>query len=62
MGRILLSVQLMSMVPWGQPEPPETTFVILNAAGAEVSCGRGLAKDMAVRARAVNVYFIVKMC
>lgn len=58
-GRILLSVQLMSMLPWGQPEPPEATLVILNVGGAEVVSGTGLARDTAARARAVNVYFMV---
>ena len=34
-GRILVSVQLMSMLPWGQPEPPDATLLILNVGGAE---------------------------
>lgn len=58
MGRILLSVQLMSMLPWGHPDPPETTLVILNV-GGETVAARGLAADRAARARVVNVYFIV---
>jgi hypothetical protein len=50
----------MSMEPWGQPEPPETIFVILKEAGAGAAAsGTGLARERAARARAVNVYFIL---
>ena len=34
MGKMPLSVQLISILPWGQPEPPETTLVIFNESGA----------------------------
>jgi hypothetical protein len=55
-----LSVQLTSMLPWGQPEPPETTLVILNDEGAEPRVSRiGLPREAAARASVVNVYFIV---
>lgn len=56
MGRMPLSVQLISILPWGQPEPPETTLVILNESGAWFV---GAATVTAARARAVSVYFIV---
>jgi hypothetical protein len=61
MGRILLSVKSMSMEPWGQPEPPETTFVILYEGGlADTESGMGFATATATRAAAVKVYFIVR--
>ena len=54
----------MSIEPWGHPEPPETTFVILKAEGATAGAasGTGLARESAARASAVNVYFILAMC
>ena len=54
----------MSMEPWGHPEPPETTPVILKEEGAVagVASGRGVARESAARARAVNVYFMLAMC
>jgi hypothetical protein len=59
-GRILLSVQLMSMLPCGQPEPPETTLAILKDVGAEsLRSATGLACDAAARASVASVYFIV---
>jgi hypothetical protein len=51
----------MSMLPWGQPEPPETTEVILNEDGASDWEGTGLAREDAARARVVKRYFIVEM-
>lgn len=61
-GKILLSVQFTSMLPWGQPEPPETTLTILKEVGAsEFVDGTGLASDAAARARVANVYFIVEL-
>jgi hypothetical protein len=60
MGRILLSVQLISMLPWGQPEPPETTLVILNDDGAGEESGTGLEREVAARASVVNRYFMVE--
>jgi hypothetical protein len=50
------SVQLMSILPWGQPEPPDTTLLILNESGAWFV---GAAAATATRARVVNVHFIV---
>lgn len=55
MGRTLLSVQLASMLPCGQPEPPEITFVILKAGGA-VYCGAP--SVTAANASEDSVYFI----
>jgi hypothetical protein len=60
MGRILLSVQSMSMLPCGQPEPPETTLVILNDDGAGEESGTGLETEVATRAIAVNRYLMVE--
>lgn len=34
MGRMPLSFQLISILPWGQPDPAETTFLMLNESGA----------------------------
>lgn len=34
-------------------------LVILNDAGAATASGTGVAKEMAMRARAVNVYFMM---
>jgi hypothetical protein len=59
MGRMPLSVQFTSMLPWGQPEPPDTTLLILKESGA-CAWYAGAAKDTAARARAVSVYFIVR--
>jgi hypothetical protein len=49
----------MSMLPWGQPEPPETTEVILKEDGASEEAGTGVASDVAARARVGKRYFIV---
>jgi hypothetical protein len=51
----------MSMLPWGQPEPPETTEVILKDEGASEVAGTGVARDDAARARVVKKYFIAKI-
>lgn len=60
-GRILLSVQVTSMLPWGHPEPPEMTLVILKDVGAMgVESGTGLASEVAAKARVASVYFIVQ--
>jgi hypothetical protein len=56
MGRMPWSVQLMSMLPWGQPEPPEMTFLILKESGA---CDVGAAVARAARARVGSVNFMV---
>jgi hypothetical protein len=61
MGRMRLSVQLMSMLPCGQPEPPETTLVMLKAEGVSELVWMGVAREEAARARVVRVYFIVEM-
>jgi hypothetical protein len=37
MGRMPLLDQSTSILPWGQPEPPEMTLLILNDGGAEVA-------------------------
>jgi len=59
MGRILFSVHLTSMLPCGQPEPPETTLVILKEDGAAAAAsGTGLASEAAARARVARAYFI----
>ena len=50
------SVQLMSILPWGHPEPPDTTLFILNESGAWYV---GAAMVAAARARVVRMYFIV---
>jgi hypothetical protein len=61
-GRILLSVQLTSMLPCGHPEPPETTLVILKDVGARgLASGTGLARDIAARARVASAYFIAEL-
>jgi hypothetical protein len=39
MGRMPLLVQSTSMLPWGQPEPPETTLLILKDGGAAAAFG-----------------------
>jgi hypothetical protein len=51
----------MSMLPCGQPEPAETTLVILNEDGAGEESGTGVAREDAARARVVRMYFIVEM-
>lgn len=57
-GRILLSVHFTSILPSGQPVPPETTFVILNeGGGVEGDCGR--AEAAAATARMGNASFIL---
>jgi hypothetical protein len=62
MGRMRLSVHLMSILPWGQPEPPETTLVMLKAEGVgEEPSGMGVAREEAARARVASVYFIVEL-
>jgi hypothetical protein len=50
----------MSMLPCGQPEPAETTLVILNEDGAGEESGTGVAREDAARARVVRMYFIVR--
>jgi hypothetical protein len=61
-GSTLLSVQSTSMLPCGQPEPPETTLVILKDVGATgLASGTGLARDAAARARVASVYFIAEL-
>jgi hypothetical protein len=49
----------MSMEPWGQPEPPETTLAILKDDGEASRRSTGLANESAARAREVNVYFMM---
>jgi hypothetical protein len=52
---------LMSMLPCGQPGPPETTLVMLKAEGVSELVWMGVAREEAARARVVRVYFIVEM-
>jgi len=48
-GSTVSLVQLMSMLPRGQPEPPEMMSLILKAGGATLDVGA--ARDEAARAR-----------
>ena len=49
-GRILLSVKSTSILPWGHPEPPEATFLILKDGGAaDMASGMGLARERVAR-------------
>jgi hypothetical protein len=57
-GRTALSVQVTSMLPWGQPVPPEMTFVILKEEGG-VDAGRGVVEARVTRARRGSVGFMV---
>jgi hypothetical protein len=65
MGKILLSVHLTSMLPCGQPDPPEITSTILNddgAASRETTSGTGLAREAAAKASVAKVYFMMGKC
>lgn len=58
MGKMPFSFQLISMLPWGQPEPAETTLLMLNASGA---WDVGAATATAARASVASVYLIFDM-
>lgn len=55
MGSTLLSVQDTSMLPWGQPEPPEMTFLMRKDGGAAFC---GAAMEVAARTRKGSMNFM----
>ena len=63
MGRMPLLVQLTSMLPWGQPEPPEMTLLILKDGGAEeASSAWGAASARSGSESATKDFIVTTVC